>query len=228
MSRILLVYATILLSGQFLYAQDANSLIQKVRAKMEQVNSYEADGIMKTNVSFLKVPETQIKIYYKKPDKLKIKNEKGISLVPKSFLGISLNSLLKGNFTALNSGTDQANGKNLRIIKLIPSDDNSPVVLSTLYIDESNLLIIKAKITTRENGTYDMDMDYGKYTNYALPDKIVCTFNTKDYKLPKGVTLDYDDGSKKEAGKSKAYTKGKVEIDYSSYAINKVIADNIF
>jgi len=228
MSRILLVYATILLSGQFLYAQDANLLIQKVRAKMEQVNSYEADGIMKTNVSFLKVPETQIKIYYKKPDKLKIKNEKGISLVPKSFLGISLNSLLKGNFTALNSGTDQANGKNLRIIKLIPSDDNSPVVLSTLYIDVSNLLIIKAKITTRENGTYDMDMDYGKYTNYALPDKIICTFNTKDYKLPKGITLDYDDGSKKDTGKSQAYTKGKVEIDYSFYAINKAISDNIF
>jgi hypothetical protein len=38
---------------------------------LEQVNDYEASGKMKTNVSFLKVPVATIKLYYKKPDKLK-------------------------------------------------------------------------------------------------------------------------------------------------------------
>jgi len=33
-------------------AQDAGSLLQKVREKLNKVNDYEATGIMKTNVSF--------------------------------------------------------------------------------------------------------------------------------------------------------------------------------
>ena len=33
---------------------------------------------------------------------------------------------------------------------------------------------------------------------YGLPDKVIFSFNTKDYKLPKGVTFDYDDGAKKK------------------------------
>ncbi len=208
-------------------AQDMSPLVQKIREKLEQVNSYEADGTMKTNVNFLKVPQAKVKIYFKKPDKLKIKNENGISFVPKSILDIGLHSLLKGSFTALDAGSDKIDNSPVKIIKLIPIDDNSAIVLSTLYIDVEHLVVRKAKITTRESGTYELDMDYGKYINYALPDKIICTFNIKDYKLPKGVTLDYDDGSKKKPTE-KMQDKGKVEITYHSYAVNKNIPDSIF
>ena len=58
------------------FAQDATALVQKVKAKLDQVNDYEAAGVMKTNVSFLKVPEAQVTVYFKKPGSLKIKNEK--------------------------------------------------------------------------------------------------------------------------------------------------------
>src|SRR5882672_9958158 len=209
-------------------AQDVTSLVQKVRTKIELVNSYEADGTMKTNVSFLKVPQAKVRIFFKKPDKLKIKNENGISLVPKSILGIGLNNLLKGNFTTLDAGSDKVNNVTVRIAKLIPIDDNAPIILSTVYIDPVHLVILKAKITTKESGTYEIEMNYGKYINYALPDKITCTFNIKDYKLPKGVTLDYDDGSKKRSDEKLQDTRGKVEIIYAAYSINKKIQDTEF
>ena len=118
---------------------------------------------------------------------------------------------------------------NLRIIKLLPKDENSEVVLSTLYIDETLSLIKKAKTTTKENGTYELEMSYGKYADYGLADKVIFTFNTKDYKLPKGITFDYDDGSKKEEAAEKLKDKkGKVEISYSSYSINKGVPDSVF
>ena len=207
--------------------QDASVLLQKVRARLEQVNDYKAVGLMKTNVSFLKVPEAEVTVYFKRPDKLKIKNEKGISLVPKGAVTISLNNLLKGAYTTLDAGTDTAGGHKVRVIKLLPQDENADLVLSTLYIDEARLLILRARTTTRENGTYEVDMTYGKYTAYALPDKVVFTFNTKDYKLPKGITFDYDDGSQKKqpvAGSA----KGKVELDYYTYVINKGVPDSAF
>ncbi|MGE6155662.1 hypothetical protein ACQJ25_27200, partial [Klebsiella pneumoniae] len=82
---------------------------------------------------------------------------------------------------------------------------------STLYIDESNLVIRKSVTTTRESGTYEMEMYYGKFINYGLPDKVIFSFNTKDYKLPKGITLELDDIDQATKEKMKG-KKGKVEI----------------
>src|SRR6478752_5596080 len=87
-------------------------------------------------------------------------------------------------------------------------------------------LIMKAKNTTRDNGTYELEMSYGKYITYSLPDKVIFSFNTKDYKLPKGVTFDYDDGAEKKSDENLKNRKGKVEITYTEYLINKGIDES--
>jgi outer membrane lipoprotein-sorting protein len=72
-------------------------------------------------------------------------------------------------------------------------------------------------------------MTYSKYKEWGLPDKVVFTFNAKDFKLPKGVTIDYDNGtSKDEKNKKDVKKKGKLEITYSSYTINKGVSDEVF
>jgi len=63
---------------------------------------------------------------------------------------------------------------------------------------------------------------------YGLADKIIFEFNTKDYKLPKGITFDYDDGRKKDPKDKLKNKKGKVEISYSNYVINKGVSDKVF
>jgi outer membrane lipoprotein-sorting protein len=208
----------------------AEELLEKVRVKLEKVNDYEAKGKMKTNVIFIKAPVASVKVYFKKPDKLRINNESGISFIPKGSVNINLNSIfIRGaaGFDIIDMGRE--NGTNLRIIKLLPKDDAAEVVLSTLYIDEERVLVRKAKTTTRENGTYELDMTYGKYADFGLADKVIFSFNTKDYKLPKGVTFDYDDGTgKKEDPNRMKNKKGKVEIVYSAYSINKGIDDSVF
>ncbi len=210
-------------------AQDATTLVQQVRAKLDRVNDYEATGTMKTDVSFLKVPSAEVKVYFRKPALLKIKNEKGISLVPKGSVSISLNNLLSGKYQVLDAGTDNVQGVQVRVVKLLPLNDSDEVVLSTLYIDASRQLILKSKTTTRENGTNELVMQYGKYAAYALPDKLVFTFNAQDYKLPKGVTFDYDDGSAKQKPAAEAKSqRGKIEITYASYTINKGLPDSVF
>lgn len=211
-----------------LFAQDAETLVKQVREKLEKINDYVASGKMKTNVIFMKVPVASIKVYFKKPDKLRIKNESGISLIPKGSVSISLNNVLSaGGYTIIDAGSAKIGTVNAKVIRLLPNDDNGEVVLSTLYIDPENLLVLKSKTTTKENGTYELDMSYGRYTSYALPDKVVFSFNTKDYKLPKGITFDYDDGSEKKQPGNKV-KKGKVELTYSSYLINKGVDDTVF
>lgn len=212
-----------------LQAQDVNALVQRAKAKIETVKDYQASGKMKTNVAFLKVPVANVKIYFKNPDKLKIKSEKGISFIPKGAVSINLNSMLADNkYTVIDAGVDKINGLPVRVVKLLPLDDNSDVVLSTLYIDEANALIKKAKTTTRDNGTYELEMSYGKYAALGLPDKIVFSFNTKDYKLPKGVTFDFDDGTAPAPTTKTANRKGRAEITFSNYIINKGVDDSVF
>ena len=211
--------------------ENVNALIQKVNAKIEKVNDYTAEGKMKTKVVFLKVPVSSVKIYFKKPNRLKIKNEKGISFVPKGAVSINISNIVNGEkYTALDAGLDKIGNTAVRVVKLLPVDDNADIVLSTIYVDEANLLIKKAKTTTRENGSYELEMTYGKYSAYGLPDKIIFTFNTKEYKLPKGITFDFDDG---EAAKSNIprglnKNKGQAEIIFDSYIINKGVSDAIF
>ena len=210
-------------------SQDINNVLQKAKAKMETVNSYEATGVMRTNVAFLKVPVANVKVYFKKPGKLKIKSEKGISFVPKGAVSINMSNMIgTGKFTVIDAGTEKINGIPVRIAKLLPDDDNSDIVLSTVYIDEANSLIRKAKTTTRENGSYEVEMAYGKYAAYGLPDRIIFSFNTKDYKLPKGMTFDFDDGTAPLSKEKIKNRKGRAEITFSNYAINKGLSDEIF
>ena len=211
--------------------ENVNALIQKVNAKIEKVNDYTAVGKMKTKVVFLKVPVSAVKIYFKKPNRLKIKNEKGISFVPKGAVSINISNIVNGEkYTALDAGMDKIGITAVRVVKLLPVDDNADIVLSTIYIDEANLLIKKAKTTTRENGSYELEMTYGKYSAYGLPDKIIFTFNTKEYKLPKGITFDFDDGesAKSNIPRGLNKNKGQAEITFDSYIINKGVSDAMF
>jgi outer membrane lipoprotein-sorting protein len=215
------------LSSIILHAQDAETLVNQIRAKLAQVKDYKAEGRMKMDVAFIDAPPSKIAVYFKSPDKFKVKKDGGISILPKGGISINLGTLLaNGEYDVVPKKDTVLNGKKLKVVRLLPVDENSEVVLTTLYIDEKNLVVIKSTVTTRESGSYEIEMSYGKYTAWGLPDKVVFSFNTKDYKLPKGITFEYEKGGKKAADlKNK---KGKVEISYSSYIINKGIDNKIF
>src|SRR6516164_3546657 len=116
------VFIAVVLLGMVFYcqSQDVNQIVQKLRGRLDQVKSYESDAIIKTNVSFLKVPEAKVKVYFRQPDKIRIRNESGISLIPRGALVISLNGLLHGEFTAIDAGKDTIRGIQAHLIKLIP------------------------------------------------------------------------------------------------------------
>jgi outer membrane lipoprotein-sorting protein len=210
-------------------AQDVDGLVKKVKAKLDKVDNYIAEGRMKTDVAFIKAPAGKVKIFYKRPNKFKLKRDGGISLLPKGGVSVNMNSVLTNNdFVTVNAGESTIAGTKVKVVKLLPTNENSDVVLTTLYIDEANLLIRKASSTTKENGTYEMEMSYGKLSDYGLPDKVIFAFNTKDYKLPKGVTMEFDTNEKKTAADKMKNKKGRVEITYSSYIINKGVSDAEF
>jgi outer membrane lipoprotein-sorting protein len=210
------------------FSQDMMPLVKKVKAKLDKVNDYTASGSMKTDVAFIKAPVGKVTMYYKKPNKFRLKKDGGISILPKGGISVNMNNVLsEKDFVAISAGKQMVGSFMTTVVKLIPTSETTDIILSTLYIDETDSVIRKAVTTTKENGTYEIEMSYGKYLSYGLPSKLTFSFNTKDYKMPKGITMEFGDESKEQKEKLKQ-KKGKVEITYSSYTINKGVADSVF
>jgi len=229
MKKICILLICIVFIQTTIACAQGDPLIEKVAQKLATVNDYVAEGIMKTDVSFIKASLGKVKVYFKKPNLLKVRKEGGISLLPKGGVSLTLNTLLNTKqYTAIQAGTQVLNGKLLRVIKLIPNDDRLDWVISTLWIDPVDALVYKTATTTKESGSYEISMEYGAYAQYGLASKIIFSFNTKDYKLPNGITLEFGDEepvSKQQLLKNK---KGSIEIRYTRYTINKGIPPHIF
>jgi hypothetical protein len=212
------------------FSQSAEEMAAKLKSKLLSVKDYEAKGMLKTDVAFLKLPISAVRIFYKFPDLFRIKKDGGISVLPKGGIRINMNSLItEGNYTSLSAGRIVWKGSDLAILKLIPNGESSDIVLTTLYVDDKAMLIRRAITTTKDNGTYEREMEYGKYAKWGLPDKAIMIFNTKDYKLPKGITFEYDASISQKSKEKKPLSKqGRIEISYASYEINKGLAADIF
>ncbi|MFM7710308.1 MAG: LolA family protein [Ferruginibacter sp.] len=204
-------------------AQDIQQLVAQTKSKLALVKDYVATGTMKTNVSFLKVPVSPVTLYYMAPDRIKLQSEKGVTFVPKGAVNLNLAGLInQESFLVVDGGSDKVNDKPVRIARLLPNDPKSDIVLLTLNIDPVNQVVLKASTTTRDNGTYELQFTYGKYRSQGLPDQIVFSFNANEYKLPKGITFDFDNGA--QLGKPAAQgakNKGEAIIDLRQYTINK-------
>jgi hypothetical protein len=222
------VWLMCLLTFSNAHAQNEEALVNAVRTKLDGVKDYEARGRLTIDVPFIQAPPSDVTIYYKKPNLFKVQKRDGISILPKGGVGINMGSILSGDdFTVVPAGSAVLNGVSTKVVKLLPQNESNDIVLLTLYIDEKAALIRKSKVTTRENGSYEIALSYGKYAAWGLPDNVVFSFNAKAYKLPKGLTFEYEK-SGKPAPPTPKDSNGKLQIVYTDYKINKGVPDAVF
>lgn len=226
-NQVVLIFCCFL-SSFYAQSQSETELIKAVKTKLDKVKDYQAKGVMNIDVPFIKAPQSAVTIFFKKPDLFKIEKQDGLAIFPKGGVSLNMGSLLNNTqFTAVPAGEAMVGNIATKVIKLLPLDEASDIVLATLYIETKNALVRKASVTTKESGSYEVEMNYGRFANWGLPDKVVFSFNTKDYKIPKGLTFEYDKGNNTKAGATQN-KKGKIEVSYSEYNINKGISDAVF
>jgi len=221
---------TVAVPGQ---TKDPNKLLDAVLQKFNKVNDYKADASVKLDMSFIKVPEMKAKVYYKKPDKIKVEAD-GFAMLPKQGLNFSPADLLKENFTALYVRSENIDNRKVDVIKTIPTSDSSGVILSTLWIDAAESVIRKVETTRKKGGTTQIELDYDNY-QLGLPSQIKLSFNLGDMPMPEipaqaqDESADKDKKNKKRLGFPRNESlKGSVIMTYKNYQVNKGIPDSFF
>ena len=223
----LFFFLTTLFIFQMASAQDANELVKAVRLKLEKVQDYSADIHIKAQVPMIKIDEVDAKIYYKQPNLMKVES-KGIAILPKQGMG-ELNAFLTNEkaYTCALNGTKMIVDIKTTVVSVLPLTENTDVILVKLWIDTQRDLILKSQITSKSNGTLDVDYFYGDQAKYGLPYKMVFTIDVKKFKLPKSVAADLHQNKKKISAKEGPQT-GTIVMQMRNYKVNQGIPNSKF
>jgi len=225
----LLFFAVAILFFDTTFAQsyDSKPLLDSVKNKMNKVNDYSADVSIKLNVSFIKIPVKKAIIYYKKPDKIRMKTT-GFAMLPKKGANFNVGDFLKKDFTSIYVKSEVIKGVKTEMIKVVPLTADNEILLATMWIDRKNQLIYKIEATTKANGNFLIEFSYPKIANaFNMPSSLQFTFEVNKTTLPVAVSGEFDSDNKKikDDGKPK---KAILTLSYSNYKVNAGIPDSFF
>ena len=187
----------------------AKNKILLVKEKLEKVPPYNCDIKVNIDVSFINIKERTGKMIFKNPEDIDYKI-KGFAFLPKNEMGATTNDLFNSEFIAISLGIEQGN----EIIKVIPMDINSEIVTGQFWIDSNNL-ISKMILITKDKGSYSAELNYGN-TKYDLPSDIKIVFDVKNQKMPALLTGDLESYSEEIQDVNKV-SKGSIKIKYFNH-----------
>lgn len=207
---------------------EAQGLISQVNKKFSSVADYTAQVNMKFDVPGVKMNQMRGKVFFKKPNKFRIK-AKGIFFLPKQNPIQNIAALLLDttSYTSVISGYEVMDGKQCAIVNIIPLKSDGELILGKFWIDKSEVLVLKSQITTKGNGTIETRNIYGVKRKYALPDQIVLNFEMKKIKMPKMMSVDLNKKSKAKSDEDKKES-GSITLNFSDYQVNSKFSDEVF
>jgi len=210
----------------FSQTKNADEILEKIKKKYDVVKDYEVDIKIKVDMEFLRIPKVSAKVYFKHPDKMKM-DSKDFAILPKEGISFSPTKFLNNKYSAIYIRSDTVENKNVEVIKIIPLEEETSIILSSLWVDSENYIIRKVETTTKNKGSFTANLIYDDLVDYALPSEMIFTFNIEDPKLPETINMNAG-GVEKPIGKIGSNLTGKIQVYYSNYKVNQGIEDSFF
>lgn len=225
---VLALFSCLAVPQSMAQGNSANTILETMKQNALKIKDYEVTLRIKTNVDFLKIPESESTLSFKQPDKVKLKSDH-FSLVPKKFQFFSPLVLLKNDYTSFIEREEKLGNNTCYVIKIIPSGEKSEIILTTAWVDKSLLVFRKLDITTKNSGSMTLTMNYDQNIakKYPLPSDIVFSFDLGNMSMPRGMGGNYDSDDAQKKNKQKL-SKGSVEMTFTNYKVNIGLDDKLF
>ena len=217
-------------------------IIKKTDDQFREINNYQVDIVISIAIPAFRMPKKKYKVYFKQPDKIKVKS-RGFGLLPKT-----------GMFTS--PLENFSNLSNIRFSKDFSRTDPNEImlvgdlVLDSLALDVPNeyarltfkptvdvkvdtqnwvITQVLTKIDTVKimeiNNFYDVVDD-----SFYMPIRSTVEYYVKDARLSKWINKDIGTimGNNHSMNIESDMVKGLISVNYAKYRVNRGIKDSIF
>ena len=239
-TRLIILFSTqIFLFANDHYLTDVERVVDKTQKQFEKAFDYQVTMKIELKVPGFRMPKKKYKVFFKQPNKLKIKS-RGFGMLPKTGIFTSP----KDNFDNLKNmrfiSTDNKNGQVyikgeviVDSLKLKMPNEYAklgfrPTV--TVKIDTNNWVINNIITELDTLKLVEITNTYKKVdNNYVMPSASTVQYFIKDAKLSGWLKKDITSIVGQNPLEQKSdMVEGKISIVYEDYIINRGIKDKIF
>lgn len=194
-------------------AVSPKDLIKNTSKRLDNIADYIAEATVSVDSPSIHIPETKVRIFYKRPDKLHIESKDGVAIIPRSAVMVNepIEMMLQADRLSI-IGSERVNGRDCNVIQAA-FDEWS--MTNKLWIDKKDWLLMKYE------GLFG-----GPYIGVDIRYKM---FEGK-YWMPVYIKAKIADSSQKKSANSKQGFDQSLTaiIKVSKYTINKGINDSLF
>ncbi|GLU44921.1 hypothetical protein [Allomuricauda sp. NBRC 101325] len=200
-----------------LSAQEIDGDLLKIKSRMDAINEFSAELQLDLDAAFINMPTKYASMHYTKGKDTKFSSDDFVVL-PKRGLDFAFSELFEHPFITVDRGIETKNNKEVKVLNVIPTDNQSDMALATLYLDVKNERISASEITTKKNGTYALEMEYPDL-DAILPSQVQVSFAIEKLKIPLNFMGSDTDIDRKTMRQMDTKT-GKITLLISNYKIN--------
>ena len=217
-------------------------IIKKTDDQFREINNYQVDMVISIAIPAFRMPKKKYKVYFKQPDKIKVKS-RGFGLLPKTGMFTSpLENFSNLSNIRFSKDLSRTNPNEIMLVGDLVLDSLALDVPNEyarltfkptvdVKVDTQNWVItqVLTKIDTVKimeiNNFYDVVDD-----SFYMPIRSTVEYYVKDARLSKWINKDIGTimGNNHNMNIESDMVKGLISVNYTKYRVNRGIKDSIF
>ncbi|MBN2600978.1 MAG: hypothetical protein JXR87_03180 [Candidatus Marinimicrobia bacterium] len=212
--------------GQAKQPTDTNSILEKVQSRLDSVSDYSAMVKVVVDIPNLRMPAKELQIFYKRPDKFKVKTA-GFAIIPKIGFIPSQTDLLSRNSTVELRSTPDQNESKSYVLDLHPADSLVNMVM-TIWVNAKRWTIDKVLINAPDMGESVIIIQYVDVSGVWLPEATTVYLNMLQ-SIPemRRPSIEKPAGFSNNSSRNEPMS-GTISIRFKDYQLNRGLEDKLF
>ena len=237
-----ILFLFLLANSNALSNNNPEYIIKKTDDQFREINNYQVDMVISIAIPAFRMPKKKYKVYFKQPDKIKVKS-RGFGLLPKTGMFTSpLENFSNLSNIRFSKDLSRTNPNEIMLVGDLVLDSLALDVPNEyarltfkptvdVKVDTQNWVItqVLTKIDTVKimeiNNFYDVVDD-----SFYMPIRSTVEYYVKDARLSKWINKDIGTimGNNHNMNIESDMVKGLISVNYAKYRVNRGIKDSIF